>query len=111
MVGADGIADKLKQSGLLDQAKRAVGDVLGQPDQSDDPPSKSEKPVHLMLLVKHAQTGSKVLVNGAFLGHTTYASDFSCTSGELLTFEIVPERGPVIERKYKCRGQTLVVSE
>jgi hypothetical protein len=94
-----------------DVVKTIVPQAPGPAPEPAAPAPVVSDQIHVMLLVGHKQPRSKVLINGAFVGQTTYASDFSCKRGESLAFTIVPARGPKVETVRKCEGQTLVVSE
>ncbi len=99
---------------LARQAKAAADAVAKTIAPAVEKPPVVEAPaeeIRLMLLVKHSQSRSRVMINGAFVGQTTYASDISCKRGEPLEFQIIPPHGKPVERHYKCEGQTLVVSE
>lgn len=81
------------------------------PHKEDPTQAPGTPSLHLMLLVSHGRERSKLSINGAFVGYTTYASDMTCTRGEILKFRIEPERGPAIERERRCEGETILVSE
>jgi ApbE superfamily uncharacterized protein (UPF0280 family) len=68
-------------------------------------------PIRVMVLVKHADSRTQVLINGAYVGNAPYAGDISCVPGETLVFGIVAPGAEPIVRKRKCSEPTLTLSE
>jgi hypothetical protein len=67
--------------------------------------------ISVLLLARHSIERSKVFVNDAFVGHTVLMQNLACRRGETLTLKIVPDRGPAIEQKKLCAGETLSISD
>lgn len=75
------------------------------------PPPKAGPRIRVMLSVTLGEQRSEVYVNGDLQGLTPYAGDVSCQRGEAISVQIVPNEGPLIERKPICQGSMIRITQ
>ncbi len=99
-------------AGVAPNDRRSLVDAVERRGLMDFEPAIEEgDSLRLVISVTVGPPRSEVFVNGRRLGLSPYLGDFSCKRGEPLRVQIVPERGPLMTRRARCRGRTVRIRE